>query len=507
MPDSPAPRPIPPRRRWLFRGLAVLSGLSVFGVAEGVCRLLDWGRPEVVGDPFVGFSETVPLFVRDEERGEYRIADGRKRFFVHDAFPLTKGERTRRVFVLGGSTVQGRPYSIETSFATFLELGLAAGDRSGGGSPEHDWEVVNCGGISYASYRLVPILEEVLAYEPDLVVVCTGHNEFLEDRTYGHLREPSAAMRFVGGLRTFNLLRGAIAGSPADALGDRPTFGPEADPILDYNDSLDAYHHDDVWRAGVIAHYEHNVRQLVASARRAGVPIVLVRPPSDLRDTPPFKSEHSPGLSEADRETFWRLVQRARRTFADDPAEAALSLEEAVALDDRHALTRFELAECYESLGRRTEAREAYLAAREQDVCPLRMIAPLEEALRRVAGELEVPLVDAFALLEARCPEGILDGSVLVDHVHPSIESHQLIANALIETLAARGWFHPAPDWRDRAGPAYREHVAGLDDLYFLHGRDTLARVALWAKGRADGPPAAERFPERIGRATNPRND
>ena len=77
----------------------------------------------------------------------------------------------------------GRPYTVETAFSSWLQLFLQYAD------PSKKWEVVNCGGVSYASYRLVPILEEVLEnYTPDLVILYTGQNEFLEDRTYAHLK-------------------------------------------------------------------------------------------------------------------------------------------------------------------------------------------------------------------------------------------------------------------------------------------------------------------------------
>ncbi len=42
---------------------------------------------------------------------------------------------------------------------------------------EVEYEVVNCGGVSYASYRLVPILDEVLPYEPDVIVLCLYYND------------------------------------------------------------------------------------------------------------------------------------------------------------------------------------------------------------------------------------------------------------------------------------------------------------------------------------------
>src|SRR6185295_8055771 len=73
------------RKRWSFRVAAILLGLSVFVVAELVCVALDLGR-EADDDPFVGFSNIYPLFVRDEGAPNYHIAKSRLRFFAPDEF-------------------------------------------------------------------------------------------------------------------------------------------------------------------------------------------------------------------------------------------------------------------------------------------------------------------------------------------------------------------------------------------------------------------------------------
>ena len=151
-------------------------------LAEVLCILCDWGRPEELGDPFVGFRGSRPLFVRRDDQDRYVLDPDRETFFRPESFAAHKGAREFRIFCLGGSTVQGRPYAIETSFTTWLELSLQAA------APDRQWEVVNCGGVSYASYRLAPILSEILNYQPDLIIVYTGHNEFLEERTYGAIK-------------------------------------------------------------------------------------------------------------------------------------------------------------------------------------------------------------------------------------------------------------------------------------------------------------------------------
>lgn len=475
-------------------------GLLLCVAAEFLLRVLDLGRPTLVDDPFVGFSHIHPLFEIDEARGVHRIAPSRRKFFAYESFPIQKGTTTRRIFCLGGSTVKGEPYSIPTAFTTWLELALREA------APEHDWDVINCGGISYASYRLVPILQETLAYGPDLYILCTGHNEFLEDRTYGHLKDPQSLLemtrRLTGGWRLLTLARMAVlalSGETATApRDDRPLLGPETDPILDYHDSLAAYHWDDEWRRGVVAHYEYNLRRMASLARQAGVPVVFVLPPSNLGGCPPFKSEHPRPLSPEQQQRFDTLINAAREQYQHDIRRSIALLTEALQIDDRHAETLYDLGQCYRSIGQYAEARRWLVRARDCDVVPLRMISELEAAMRRVADDEGIPCLDAHALLEAQTPHGILDDALLVDHIHPGFDGHQLIAAALLELMEQAGWVQPRADWRERAQAAWQRHFESLDYTYFARGQRFLKSLEGWTQGRGDGPPAAQRFPWRI---------
>lgn len=486
-----------PRRLWLFRAVAVALGLSVFPLAEAVCIAFGWGQPSAHDDPFVGFSAMHPLFVRDEDETRYQIPQSRRKFFVAESFPIAKTPGTFRIFVLGGSTVQGHPYSKETSFTTWLQLGLSAADS------DRRWEVVNCGGVSYASYRLVPILQECLRYEPDLFIVCTGHNEFLEDRTYGHVkRSPLVGQTWLTQRRTFVLLSEGLqrlTGRTAkSSSGDRPVLAADADALLDYYDGLRAYHADPTWHAGVVEHFEFNLRRMVALARSAGLPIIAIREPSNLADCPPFKSEHRADLTGDDLAAWEQQFQQAQALYRTDLPQAVALLERCIQSDDQYAAAHYELGQCLETLRQYDSAREAYLRARDADVCPLRMITPLEQRLANVCRDTHVPLIDAHALLESRTAHGILGLPWVCDHVHPSFEGHQLIADALIEQLARQGLAHPRPDWKDAAHAAYRTQFDSLDEMYFLRGQRTLNSVIQWTKGRAGGPPIETRAPHRL---------
>ncbi|MGD9722891.1 MAG: GDSL-type esterase/lipase family protein [Pirellulales bacterium] len=479
------------RRRWLFRLAAIILGLSPLVAAEALCTAFDWGRPAVHDDPFVGFRSVRPLFVLNGDETRYEIPKSRHTYFRPESFAAAKAPREFRIFCLGESTVQGNPWTIETSFTTWLELALAAAD------PSRTWEVVNCGGISYASYRLAPILAEVLAYQPDLIIICVGHNEFLEARTFDHVAGrgaiANAALDVAAQSRTFTLVREGYlrlqGRSSADPPDGRPILTTEVEALLDYRGGLEQYHHDEAGRQGVIAQYRFNVRRMVEAAQAAGVDVLLVNPVSNFSDSPPFKSEHGPGLTPAERAKWEAVCNEAREHLHGERRNlrgAAQLFEEACRLDPLHAGGWYNLAKCREEAGEFEMARNAYLQAKDVDVCPLRILQPMSDALLQIARDTGTPLLDAQGLFDEHSPHGITGGQWLVDHVHPSIEGHQLLADTLLEQLASLGKVAARADWKALAHERYREHYASLGNLYFIKGTKRLEALRGWAAGRAE---------------------
>ena len=82
----------------------------------------------------------------------------------------------------------------------------------------------------------------------------------------------------------------------------------------------------------------------------------------------------------------------------------------------------------------------------------------------------------------------------LVDHVHPSIDGHRRIADALADLLIDRGIVRPTrPDWRASLAGADRDRLEGLDPDYFIKARLRLANEQGWARGRSTGGRAGRR--------------
>ena len=458
----------------------MVVGLLPLMAVEGVMRLADWGNVNEVEDPFIGFMGIQPLFERNRSTGRDEIPVSRQALFRPESFAAVKSPDELRIFCLGGSTVQGRPYAIETSFTTWLELSLRAAD------PRRKWQVINCGGVSYASYRLVPIMREVLDYQPDLFVLYAGHNEFLEDRTYHHVKRTPRLLANIHSsmteCRTYNGLR-SLALRLSGQLNARARLPADADPLLDYRGGFESYRRDDAWRDATIAHFRFSLRQMLRLARSANVPLLLCNPVANIRDVPPFKSEPSDRLSADQRAAVHQLVTAAQADV--DVARRLDLLDQALAIDDRHPRALYLLGRLHLEQAQTDRAKRTLLRAKDNDICPLRILEQMHDVIQRLAAEHRVPLVDIRRSFESQSPGGIPGNQWLLDHVHPTIEGHQRIAQALVREMVRLQLVEPVTGWESRRATLFREHRQSLPADYFAEAETRMQGLRRWTSGRA----------------------
>ena len=393
-------------------------------------------------DPFVGFSGAVTLFEESpnsENRNAGPLMVTRRSklvWFNHQSFPKRKVAGTKRIFCLGGSTTHGRPYSDSTSFCGWLREFLPLA------SPDTHWEVVNAGGVSYASYRVAALMDELVQYEPDLFIVYSAQNEFLEDRTYADFKAKSQAWQSIesaaNGLRTYAVLRRLIAPQQANVQAPaelaREVLPAEVDERLNKTIGPADYQRDDAWSNKVVAHYRWNLNRMIRLADRAGAKVLFVVPAENELDFSPFKSE--PGSTEAaTSKRVDELVAASAKVSSSDPRAALELVLEATQLDPRNASALYRAGNlCFRSEDYE-QAATLLRAAIDEDVCPLRATSAIKNALREVIVENNVAFVDFESLLRDLCIEqhghSLLGDDYFLDHVHPTIESHRQLALAI----------------------------------------------------------------------------
>ncbi len=436
---------------WKKALFAVMATMLAFAAWEGLLAVFGVKPALYSADPYVGFSSSIPLFVEETAADGTQMmvtAPNKLRLFNAQQFPRKKAPGTFRIFALGGSTAYGRPYDDATSFVGWLReyLRALALDRK--------WEVINAAGISYASYREAKLMEELIAYQPDLFIVCSGQNEFLEERTYGKIRDLPESVRGAGALvsrtRTAAVVRKIVESlKHSSGAGDRPVTVLEGEVVtkLDNTVGPNAYTRDDALREQVLRHFRFNLARMVEIARSVGAGVIFITPATNLRDCSPFKSEHRAGLSSEDLRRWQTCFDQARQALTQGSDTAALAaLDQAVQIDDRYVLVHFARGQILVRLGRFAEAKQAFERARDEDVCPLRALGPMPGIVAEVAAERQVPCIDFVAMQEARSEHGIPGAAVFLDHVHPTIESHRLLALELLKTMEREGLAKPSWD-------------------------------------------------------------
>ncbi len=434
-------------------------------------------------DPYVDLHQLRPLFEFDASRTKWTIPTSRYNFFRPASFAAEKGADTRRIFVLGGSTVQGRPYSTETAFSTWLRFRLQAANT------QWRYEVVNCGGVSYASYRVAKILQEVLQHQPDAIVIYTGHNEFLEDRTYAMVRDEGWPNRLVNrlaaSLKTVGWLKRQVITEPL-----KPILASEVNARLDHAGGLESYQRDPEWRSAVERHFQSKLSEMVDAVNQAGIPLVLCTPASDIVDTPPIKTQLKPEFSQEQREEFQTLWGMATDDTADASARMAAA-KSCLAIDDQHCGAHYILGRLLYLSGKGSAARKHLVAARDWDVCPLRATTAIIDAVHRFGELNDVMLVDTESLFDQGGPTDQLVGDKIpdpirfTDHLHPTIAAHQLLAKEIALRLVSDHW----PTNANAPETAYQtlaqQHLESLDESYYTRGKQRLEGLHRWATGRA----------------------
>ena len=478
------------RKKLLF---SVVTIVVMFAAVEMMLTLAGV-RPVLYDeDPYVGFSSNIPLFVEQtgpDGKPVMVTAKNKLPLFNLQRFVRNKPAGTYRILCVGGSTTFGRPYDDMTSFCGWLRAMLPEAD------PARKWELINAGGVSYASYRVAALMAELVRYEPDMFIIYSGHNEFLERRTYGRIINTPAAVRGLGAVmsrtRTYALVQRTIkvaAARPGKTGPKRAYLPGEVKTILENSLGPEEYHRDGELRRQVFDHYRYNLSRMIDIARSVGAKVILVTPASNLRHCWPFKSEHSDALGAAERENFQALYQRASKAYAAGQWDEALTaIGRAITVDDHYAHAHYLRGRVLWELDRYDQAKAAFERAMDEDICPLRAPKAILDIVMEVAEEQNVPVVDFVEMVERQSEHGTPGEKLFLDHVHPTIEGNRQLALSLLETMSGSRIVQLASTWGDAEIERIRQEVESNLDL-MAHGAAlrNIARLFRWAGKYEEG--------------------
>ncbi len=434
------------KKKWLGNlCLLLISPVVFFLLIESFLWVFQVESLRKDEDPLLSFS-TDPLFEKQIEKGHtyYKTSLNKQAFFNPQKFTEKKEKNDRRIFVLGGSTAYGRPYRDIVSFSGWLRGYLEES------STTKKWDVINASGVSYASYRIVKLVEEFLDYDSDYFIVYMGHNEFLENRTYEKVKNLPFILRWINqkiskmrlyalGFRLVKSRETNVADNDKTKSVLNTSIEKEVNTKLDYAIGPEQFFRNDSHRKEVVDHFKLSLTRMVNLAAKKGIPIILVKPASNLKDCSPFKSQWDFSTGQ-DSSHILKTWEEAKLEEENGNKDKAMRLYQVLIKENvRYAELHYRLGKLFLKQKKYSLAKEHFLLAKEEDVCPLRILSPLQKVLNSFKGNSNVIFLDANDLLERnfqkKYKHSILGEEFFFDHVHLRIEQHQFLSKILISII------------------------------------------------------------------------
>ena len=448
-------------RKWFLWPLMLLIPVCFFSLIEIACRLAE---PSIPDDPYMSFSGKPDFFSEELVNGKHYVRINHPQIYRarEVMFSAKKGENTVRIVCLGGSASAGWPHPPTEIYSAYLEKALQHS------FPGKTIEVINASGHAYAAYRVRLIFEEMMNYDPDLIIIYSGNNEFVEDRTYIKTQE------IFGPL--FSIMNKSAAFRVARAWtvkftqrGNKKLSASLRSPMRfaiwsKVKQRALKLRKDPEQFESVKQHYSHSIEMMIKRARQRTIPVVLVTVPVNLRDWHPNVSIHS---AEGEELLRWqKLYQAGRRALLEDkPHKAVGSLTEATALDPVHADSHFYLAQAFEQSGDYENATREYDKARDLDHNPFRASSEFNDIIQTVGhrnkGVYIADVDTSFRTASAPFAPGF---NLFLDYVHPTRQGNLIVAKTVYDLILQKRILGQS------AGPAAFE--SGINETTYSEAND-----------------------------------
>ncbi len=470
------------RRRRVFRIIAISIPVLFFVLFEFSLRFFHYGSD-------------LPLFVVETVNGKlyYTLNPSLKNRYFNginftptpspELFLVSKPARTFRIFCLGESTTIGYPYWYNGAFPSFLR------DRLKAVFPDRSIEVVNLGITATNSYTVLDISKDLMDYEPDLLIVYDGHNEF-----YGMLGAASnyrvASVRWITMLylrlvhfRTFQLVRNTVNDLFALLGKLQIDYEKHATLMEQVAKGKNIPYEAELFESG-LAVFRENLKELSDLCRSRNIPLLLGTQVSNIRDQSPFISNNSSALSEQQRNHFQQIYRKGLGFQATGIPDSAIAcFRSCIALDSLYADVHYRLAKCLDAKGEREKAYHEYIRARDYDELRFRTDSEFNDLIRSTEDRKHVFVADIEAAFMSLSQDSLVGHNLILEHLHPNARGQFFIAKEYARLMRVHGLLASPDEWSKRDTITDRflwvhRHVTDVDEI--LAARKTEYLTSGW---------------------------
>lgn len=419
------------RRIILFKGISIiLVPLLIFCAAEGLLRLFHYGS-------------NLDLFIESRDNPGYLEfnPEASRRYFTDEAIATTgnkelfrkvKDARTTRIFVLGESTTLGYPYFHNGSFHRWLQYRLMRN------FPDRNFEIINLSLTAVNSYTVADFARSIVPFQPDAVLIYTGHNEY-----YGALGAASTQqfsssrilVRLLLGLRSLKLMQlmTAFYQHAGALLNRKQVTGSSRMELMAASQQI--RYKSELYENGV-RQFSENMTDIAAIFREHKIPVFISTLVSNDMDLPPFvdfpaDSSRFPGFKPA----FLNGINAVNRK---DFTAASRYLKAADSLYEGSATCNYYLGKVMLASGEDVLASAYFDKASDLDGLRFRAPKAFNEFLYQLScSDANIHLVDTRAEFERVSAHHIIGKELLTDHVHPNLKGYALMSDVFYKALVS----------------------------------------------------------------------
>ncbi|GAA4323243.1 hypothetical protein GCM10023149_24060 [Mucilaginibacter gynuensis] len=381
-----------------------------------------------------GYGHDLSLFIPDEEHPGSLVMNRyvSERYFTDgvnattgnaESFKVRKAPHTIRLFVLGESTTIGYPYMHNGSFHRWLTYRLTQM------YPDWNFEIINLSLTAVNSYTVLDMAKELPDYEPDGILVYSGHNEYYGALGVGSTSNLGNSAPFIRTLIAlkhyrvvqliFNTMRG-LSGKGKTDISQTLMERMAADQHIHYG--------SEKFKNGV-SQFKMNINEMCRLFSARKIPVFISNLVSNEKDLSPLSSDA-------------READASAKSYYDKGTAAYLISDTIV-------------------------AKRLFINAAAHDLlrfrAPEQMNQIIRDAALRYAG---IYLVDTRKVFENHSHGHILGNETILEHVHPNLQGYALMSEAFFSALKTR---HILP-----VGPQFDMSLHQLQDEMPLTATDSL---------------------------------
>lgn len=375
-----------------FNLILLLIPVLIFVLLEISLRIFNYGKDTSQ------WVEVVPgeIMLNPDIAHRYFHSTESVPYSNQNSFSKIKSNTAYRVFIVGGSSAAGYPYSPNGDFGLYIKKKLEIL------YPESEVEIINVALTATNSYTIRDLIPGIIEQKPDLILFYAGHNEYYGALGVGSMEsigQSRSVVNFILSLEQFKsvvFLRDIINWIMSAFSGDETDTSEKRSGTLmsrmakDQTIALNS----EVFNLG-LEQFKGNLADILEMCKKNNVPIVLGTLTSNLRDQKPFISIESVDLERA--EDIFNLA-----TIKLDSTEEALRL---------------------------------FRYAKDLDGLRFRAPEKINQIIKELAKKNNSPIVDIDSIFNSVSPFGIIGDNLMTDHLHPTFEGYKLIGKVYFDAM------------------------------------------------------------------------